>query len=240
MCLRRQLRSTLLLGELLAASLRLSATITSGPPDDYLTPFGVGLDGVTSLEIVRSTSSVGCTGVLLSTGRHVLTAAHCVADSAGNPDVYGLTALFETPGTFAQIEYSSVVLYPAYQGDPIAGNDLAIIILAGLAPSGADRYSIYRGSDEVGQTGLMVGYGATGQGKEDDTFPQAGGGAVLIGLTPMARHFIFKVRNRCCFMTSITVCLEMTDSGLPSAGMIWARVCAKCFQLTAIPVGRHF
>src|SRR5215813_8885350 len=97
---------------------------------NYLTPFGAGWDGVTSLEIVKSTVSVGCSGVLLSTGLDVLTAAHCVTDSAGLPDVFGLTALFETPDIIDQIEYRNVVVYPGYRGNVFAGNDLAIVRLS--------------------------------------------------------------------------------------------------------------
>ena len=161
----------LLMGLLSIVPFRLPAVVFAGPPDDYLTPFGMGLDGVTSLEVVKSAASVGCTGALLSTGRHVLTAAHCVADSSGSPDVFGLTALFETPDIIDQIDYAGVAVFPGYHGDPFDGNDLAIVTLSRPAPAASDRYSIYRGSDETGQVGEIVGYGATGQGRQDDGLP---------------------------------------------------------------------
>jgi hypothetical protein len=62
-------------------------------------------------------------------------------------------------------------VHPAYNGDLLAGHDLAVIRLAGLAPAAADRYPIYRASDELGQVGLMAGYGVTGQGKRDLSIP---------------------------------------------------------------------
>jgi hypothetical protein len=94
-----------------------------------------------------------------------------VADSAGTPDVFGLTALFETADVFEQIDYARVVVQPGYRGDPFEGNDLAIITLSALAPAGADRYPIYRGSDELGQIGAFAGYGLTGRGRQDNTLP---------------------------------------------------------------------
>ena len=158
-------------GLLLLGPLHLAAIVTAGDPDQYFTPFGRGWDGVASLEIIRSTTSLGCSGILLSGGRDVLTAAHCVADSAGNPDVFGLTALFETSDAIAQIEYAGVRIYPGYSGDPFSGNDLAIVRLSAAAPPGADRYAIYKGRDELGRVVQLAGYGATGRGREDDAFP---------------------------------------------------------------------
>jgi len=50
--------------------------------------------------------------------------------------------------------------YSHYRED----NDIAIIELAETAPQFADRYDIYRGDDELGQTVTFVGYGSTGTG----------------------------------------------------------------------------
>jgi len=161
----------LLIAGLLLSPCPLLAIVTAGPPDAYLTPLGAGWDGVASLEVTRSTTSVGCTGALLPSGRQLLTAAHCVTDSTGIADVFGLTALFETAGVFDLIDYNSVTIYPGYTGDPLAGNDLAIVTLSRAAPADADRYPIYRGSDELGQVGQLAGYGLTGQGRTDITFP---------------------------------------------------------------------
>lgn len=172
MCCRTPARLRLFcLGWLFLCPISLPAIVTSGLPDNYLTPFGAGWDGVTSLEIVQATRSVDCSGVLLGTGQHVLTAAHCLTDSTGMPNVFGLTARFETASIIEQIDYASILVYAGYTGDVFNGNDLAIVTLASPAPAGANRYSIYRGSDETGQIGVVAGYGATGQGHEDDSLP---------------------------------------------------------------------
>ena len=164
------LRHLLVAGLLLSPN-SLRAIVTAGPPDAYLTRLGAGWDGVASLEVTRSTITVGCSGILLPSGLQLLTAAHCVTDSTGIVDVFGLTALFETAGIFDLIDYRSVAVYPGYTGDPLAGNDLAIVTLSRSAPAEADRYPIYRGFDEAGQIGDLAGYGLTGQGRTDIAFP---------------------------------------------------------------------
>jgi hypothetical protein len=100
-----------------------------------------------------------------------VTAAHCVTDPNGMPDLIALAAIFETSEAVSLVPGTEAFVHPLYTGDLLAGHDLAVISLAGPAPAGADRYSIYRGNDELGQAGLMAGYGAAGQGKRDLSIP---------------------------------------------------------------------
>ena len=53
-------------------------------PSNHLTPSGDPYDGVSELFLTLSTGTFGCSGVLLPTGQHVLTAAHCITDDFGN------------------------------------------------------------------------------------------------------------------------------------------------------------
>ncbi len=135
-------------------------------------PQQLGFDGV-----VRMTGG-GCTGSLLPSGRHILTAAHCLTDTNGNINVPSVMVNFDlydpsAPNglrtrtiTVPQADYR---IHSGWNGTAGAGNDVALLLLPELAPSGpgdmgADRYDIYRTSDEVGNIFTFVGYGATGTG----------------------------------------------------------------------------
>jgi hypothetical protein len=149
----------------------LPGIVTTDLPDDHIIEPGQGLDGIAKLMIDTSTASFLCSGALLASGRHLVTAAHCVTDPNGMPDLIALAAIFETSDAVSLVAGTEAFVHPLYTGDLRGGHDLAVISLAGPAPAGADRYPIYRGNDELGQLGLMAGYGATGQGKRDLGIP---------------------------------------------------------------------
>lgn len=121
----------------------------------------------------------GGSGVLLDSGRHVLTAAHCLdlqVDTDGNGQVdagdrvvdsANFTIRFEVGGR--DIDYTvprANVSFPTGYTGSWFNNDIALITLPDLAPQGADRSAIYRSSDEVGKAFTIVGYGSTGAGKQ--------------------------------------------------------------------------
>lgn len=131
---------------------------------------GTGYDGVVSLG--------GCTGTLLSTGRHILTAAHCVdigdganpeqGNGAVNAGPFGVG--FEFPSTHPDVglavSAADVSLYqPAgtdrWDGIHWHGSDIAIMELPELAPLAAERREIYTGAQEVGRNFQFLGYGRT-------------------------------------------------------------------------------
>ena len=96
-------------------------------------------------------------GALLFDGRAVLTAAHLFADKSGKASV-----TFETAKGTQTVSGDQILLHPDY--DPQSNNDLALVWLSTSAPVAADRYSLYRQSDELGKTFTLVGYGKTGTG----------------------------------------------------------------------------
>lgn len=106
-------------------------------------------------------------GTLLSTGRHILTAAHVVDQSS----VEQLHVFFALPGGIVNIPVARVLIQPGWTGagDHI-DNDVAVLELASVAPAAADRYDLYTGSDEIGQVFTMAGYGAS-TGSGNDTSP---------------------------------------------------------------------
>ena len=142
---------------------------------------GVGFDGVVQ---VFAGDSLG-TGTVLSTGRHVITAAHVLDDDGDHVPDGPVTVRFELPGGVIDmpVPFDHVVIWPGWTGfggDDEVGtdaNDLAVIVLPSLAPSGpggADRYDLYRAADEVGGEFLAVGYGRTGVGRTGNVPGTAG------------------------------------------------------------------
>lgn len=142
---------------------------------------GTGFDGVVEL----SGPAGGCTGSLLSSGRHILTAAHCVDNNVDtNGDGLGDRGdRFVDPGTYTisfdmswgresyQVPAGNISVPTGnfnglgnWNGKAKDGRDIAVIELDKIAPHGAERYHPYEGRDEEGRWGFIVGYGRTGRG----------------------------------------------------------------------------
>jgi len=130
---------------------------------------GTGFDGVVQVSVGDGAG----TGSLLYTGRHILTAAHVVANDKGVVS-QPATVSFDLPNVGKiniVVQPANVFVHPRYGEDRVIGPDfdLAIITLPALAPSGpagvgAERYNLYRTADEIGQTFTVVGYGTVGTG----------------------------------------------------------------------------
>lgn len=115
---------------------------------------GEGFDGVVRVVV----GSFYGTGVLLYDGRAVLTAAHLFTNNSADANVH-----FETTAGSQTVRSNTVTVQPNY--DALQGNnDLAVVWLSASAPIAAERYNLYRSSDEISQTFTMVGYGLPGTG----------------------------------------------------------------------------
>jgi len=133
---------------------------------------GTGYDGVVLITSTIGGSTFTGTGFLLPSGRHILTAAHNFTNSQNQIGLDKATTVsFDLPNVGrinVDVPIANVVLNPGYSGGP--ENDLAVLTLPVLAPSGpvgtlgAERYPIYRNSDEIGQVITIVGYGTIGTG----------------------------------------------------------------------------
>lgn len=117
---------------------------------------GLGYDGV----VYIAANGFSGTGSLLYDGRAILTAAHVVEQIETADDV---AVLFETPAGAVWRQVAAVVLHPEYDADNL-NNDLAILWLESAAPANADRYDLYRDTDELTQAFTLVGYGNGGTG----------------------------------------------------------------------------
>ncbi|MBR4103709.1 MAG: trypsin-like serine protease, partial [Thermoguttaceae bacterium] len=110
-------------------------------------------------------------GSLLTTGMHVLTAAHVVCNEDGTVvdlEETPMYVTFHTSYGAVNIEVADIFVHETYTGDPIndAGVDLAVITLKNAAPTELKGYELYDDSDEIGQRMTMVGYGLYGEADE--------------------------------------------------------------------------
>ena len=145
------------------------AVATTGDPTNYVPSPEDGFAGIVRQELTlrRGSQEVveGCTGNLLPDGMHILTAAHCVRGEYVAGDIE-----FELPGAepnsvdFVPRDIESITIHPDWTGNWFTSPDLAIIRLSEPAPSLADRYDIYRLTDELQAVYDVVGYGESRQG----------------------------------------------------------------------------
>ncbi len=150
-------------GENIIAYARALLT-TVDDPNNHLTPIGDPYDGVARLILPNSDGNTYlCSGALLPTGQHVLTAAHCVTDEFGNDALLaGGTATFAGdlgPEIIGIIDFE---VHPLYDGDFIKGNDIAILILENSASGDIVRYNYDMSGNAVHQVVTKVGYGVGG------------------------------------------------------------------------------
>lgn len=166
---------------------------TAGNPANYVVSPGSGLDGVTDLIIDTGAGLARCSGSLLTTGMHILTAAHCV-DTAVTA-----TAFFDLPSGEASRPASAFFVHPGWTDNVLIGNDIAIVRLASVAPAEAERFDIYRESSEIAAIGEKAGYGKSGTGNQGailssgtkrsgqnryDALADIFNGVFFIGITP--------------------------------------------------------
>ncbi|MDR9440982.1 MAG: Calx-beta domain-containing protein [Halomonas sp.] len=127
-------------------------TVTRDPDRHRILP-GEGYDGV--VQVVAG--SVYGSGVLLFGGRAVLTSAHLLDRDAS------VSVRLDTPNGRFSVPAASYALHPDYQAAQ-ANSDLALVWLDAPAPVSAERSTLYRGDDELGQALSLVGYGLSGDG----------------------------------------------------------------------------
>lgn len=144
----------------------------------YSTPTGNGFEGVAALLIEREDGLFICSGALLAGGgNNVLTAAHCLTNSAGENIAQRVTAVFFPAGGPAGLQEvivgGTAHIHPAYTGKGVDAHDIAVVTLSATPSSSIanSAYSLYLGNPFT--TVQAVGSGATGTGSSGET--QVGG-----------------------------------------------------------------
>lgn len=127
-------------------------TVVRDPERHRVQP-GEGYDGVVQVVAGGNYGS----GVLLHGGRAVLTAAHLLDGAAS------VTVRLGTPEGSVNLSTAFYALHPAYDAIQ-SNNDVALVWLDAPAPASAERSTLYRQEDELGQVISLVGYGLTGDG----------------------------------------------------------------------------
>ena len=217
--------------------------------------FGGEWSGVAALDMQTTMGDVGCSGALLSSGRHILTAAHCVTDNTGALALHSGTAYFPTlpngpySGRREAVNFSAVSVHPDWAGTSfLGGHDVAVITLDTVAPQGARRYDLYTGTDEVGQVHTRVGWGQWVSATARCSSPAATGRARTCTTSRVrwSTPSLAACRTRgCCTSISTTACTTRTAAtarttrwvtGWASATSAWAS--RRLFPAMATPAAR--
>jgi len=124
--------------------------------------------GVVSLIMQTNAGSFICSGSLLSGGRYIATAAHCVAGTDGQRNANVTTAHFfngdpdqrtVAAGVSQTIQVSHYFIHPDYTGEVVDQNDIAILRLSQAAPAQFERYDLHTPTSLTGAIANIAGYG---------------------------------------------------------------------------------
>lgn len=146
-----------------------STATTAGDGDPLYQAANPQYSGVATL--IMDYGSAGafiCSGTLLPNQRSILTAAHCVSNgSSARPlstSAYFYTGTDPDNITWSQPSFSytvaSYAVQPAYTGQVIDQNDIAVLTLDRVVDASVRSYGLFDGDDLTGLTYDIAGYGA--------------------------------------------------------------------------------
>ncbi len=172
----------------------VAEVVTTDSPANHVVPAGTA-DGVVSIQVnlANGFEQLG-SGALLSDRFHILTAAHVVCNTGTNQLASSdINVIFTMAGGNVTIKAKMVTINPNYTGNSVTSPDIAIITLSQVAPAGVTGYSIYTGTDEVGQVFQFDGYGLSGTGTTGASSTlrnQAGRGKQMGGNRQSTRSYL--------------------------------------------------
>lgn len=141
----------------------------NSPP--FLAPSVEGFGGVAMLVVHRTDGSFICSGALISSTL-VLTAAHCLSNTAGHVTTTSVDAYFypAVGATVVVTATSGFSVNPSYNGMVASNYDIALVRLPRSPGPDFDVYGLYSG-DVLGSSFTVVGFGRRGDGATGDTQP---------------------------------------------------------------------
>ncbi len=151
--------------------LGISVPVANPRDPSYEVLPGQGYDGVA---LILLPGGDNCTGTLLTSGQHILTAAHCFEDYSQDgeptlePEPNSVTVVFRLPQAELTLEPVHIDIHPDWDDQDGFNGDLAIIHLAEVLPREVPRYELYREFDEVGQVFTRLGYGVMATGAQGE------------------------------------------------------------------------
>ena len=151
--------------------LGISVPVANPRDPAYQVSPGQGYDGVA---LILLPGGDNCTGSLLTTGQHILTAAHCFEEESQDgeptrePDLGDVTVVFRLPSGELRMDPAHIDIHPTWDDLDGFNGDLAIIHLAEVLPAEVPRYELYRDADEVGQVFIRLGYGVMATGEQGE------------------------------------------------------------------------
>ncbi len=156
-------------------STALAASVVQSPSD---------YDGVAKVVVTtQNGQQFGGSGSLLKdndpSSDYVLTAAHMVTDDSGQ---LVKSVSLTWPGGVTVSSFEQIFVHPNWTGNPLLGNDLAIIKIPQITSDAVDRYELFRGTGtpELRQVFTKAGYGLPGVGSTGYN-PNGGFGTLRIG-----------------------------------------------------------
>ena len=140
---------------------------------------GINHDGIGQLSITiptpTSSSTVLCTGSLLTSGQHILTAAHCLtATNTGTINASAGQIQFDLPGGVVSFPFgpADISIHPSYNGVVTDGFDVAVIDLNTILPASVPRYDIVSPAPFTAPVlGSRFGFGEGGHGNTGFSVP---------------------------------------------------------------------
>lgn len=133
--------------------------LPGGSPND----FNTGAGAFTGVAAITMDGFGSCSGSLLYSGMHILTAAHCLDQSAGNPSSVHATFIYD--GGSLTVDGAGIYVPSEWTGSIEGGWDWALLVLAmPINDPLIDRYMLATDPAEDWGVVTIAGYGVGGTG----------------------------------------------------------------------------